>query len=87
MVLMDGTDSTDSTSVTPWTKDSTATSVIYTNYYDKLEYEPNYIAEEIEAVRFGWYNPRKIPIPSRPIITKIMFKIRNQLPYKQRADG
>lgn len=83
MVTMDDTDCT---SVTPWIEDSTATSITYTNYYDKWEYEPDYIAEEIEAVRSGWCNPRKVNLPVVHIVPRIPIQIRNQLPYKMR-DG
>ena len=79
-------DDTNCTSVTPWMEDSTATIITYTNYYDKWEYEPDYIAEEIEAVRSGWHNPRKINLPVVHIVPRIPIQIRNQLSYKMR-DG
>jgi len=82
MVLMDDTNCT---SVTGWDESSTATSVTYTNYYkDDWEYEPDYIAEEIEAVRFGWHNPRKVNLPVVNFKPRIQLQIRNQLPYKMR---
>lgn len=82
MVTMDSTDST--TTATGWYDDSTATSITYTCYKDDRDYEPEYLFDEIEAVRSGWYNPRKINLPVVHIVPRIPIQIRNQLPHKMR---
>lgn len=81
MVTMDDTDCT---SVTPWIEDSTATSITYTCYKDDLDYEPEYLFDEIEVVRSGWHNPMKVNLPVVHLVPRIPIQIRNQLPYKMR---
>lgn len=83
MVIMNDTNSTN---VTAWIEGSTATMTYTSCYCDDYDYEQIYIDIEVEAVRFGWYNPRKIKLIKKPFVKRIPIKIRNQLPYKMR-DG
>jgi len=79
---MNGTDST--TSVTGWDNNSTETTITYTFSYNNWEYEPDYLNEEMEAVRAGWYNPRKINLITKYIPKTVNIQIRNKLPHKVR---
>jgi hypothetical protein len=61
---------------------STVTFTIKSNYSDYEDYD--YKREEIEDIRYGWYNPRKININNRHIHKQYKSKARNQLPRKFR---
>lgn len=63
------------------------TTVLHTSgYMDNCEYEIYQLYQlnyERLAVRTGWCNPRKIPIPVKHIENRIKLQIRNQLHYKK----
>jgi len=70
--------SSDTTSTTPTTHYSDDTSTYVTNYrYEKVEAKP--IDDDRDWCKEGWFNPKKMGLPIRPMYAKIRIQIRNHL--------
>jgi hypothetical protein len=51
---------------------------LVSNTFD-CDYEPEYIEEVRDLIRWGWNNPRKVLIPQKNAIKRIDIRIRNRL--------
>ena len=71
---------------TTFNGDGTVMTVTHTIYCYRSDYEYDYKAEEIENMRLGWYIPKKIQLPIQHAKKQIKLQIRNQLPYRIRAE-
>lgn len=68
---------------------SDSTTITYAYDYNCIcDYDiTKYIEDEsLKSVRSGWYNPRKVLIPAKPLINNIKLVIRTNLPIKIREE-
>jgi len=56
-------------------------------FMDDFDYQNCALKDTEEDCRFGWYNPRKIPIKNNYNRKPMNTQIRNKLHYKFRHDN
>lgn len=57
--------------------------VIENLYKADIDYDYEYISDFIEWMKTGWFNPKKIRIPPKPVISNLSKRIRSSLPRKK----